>query len=155
MLDPIELLTGTIIPVLRSMPTLLATVGDEPENIYAYVHSYPTSVGSLFSALPQQRTPSILVAHRSTAVGGGRGNGIEHNYSCFLRAEGNIGPMFVALRDGVPSGIGRKFKLTQIHSGCHPPRITSLSLQSMLISEQQFIEYYEAPLVLAEHGLDS
>lgn len=168
MQDPILLLTETIIPVLRSIPALVATVGDDPEQIVPYVYNYPESTEPLFSVIPRMAVPSILVAHRSTNVAGVRGNGIEHTYSCILRPNGAIGAMFVALRDGVPALIRTaegeeglteapptKFKLSQIHFACRQPLVMSLVMQSMQIGDSQFEDYYDAPLVLAERGLDS
>ncbi len=150
MQDP-DALLDSLVTALRDIPALV-TIFEEPGNIEAYTHDYPTEVNR-FLAIYKATAPKLLVCYTKTEIVR-RSRGIGHYYSAYLKPRGRVGPAFAALRDGVVTASGKKLKLHQIDTSCYPPDIEGLYAQTQVISDNLLIDYHEVHIVLAERGVD-
>lgn len=151
MIDP-DVLLGNLLTVLRDIPALVALLGNSSSNITSYSPTYPTKV-DLASATRKVNPPGILLAWMGTTIGD-RSNGIEHNYSAFLVPNGKVAPVFAALREGVVTTGGEKFKRTCVTANVHPTDVRGCFPRQFLIGEAIY-EYFEIPLRITERGVDS
>lgn len=150
MLDP-DALLDTLVAMLQDIEVLDNLV--PAQSIRAYHHDYPTAANAV-QAVNQLKPPSIMVAHTETRIGR-RLNGIEHHFCAYLRPQGRVGPVFLALRDGVVATQETKFKFSVVDSECHPPDILGVVARTIWVSEQSSIDYHEIPIVLTERSVDT
>ncbi|MEP6961003.1 MAG: hypothetical protein ABI995_02935 [Acidobacteriota bacterium] len=155
MLNPNTLLVDSLLPALRSIPELVALLDDDPERIEAFVQSYPLNC-DLELAIRKMRTPSILLAHSATTIANSR-DGINHQFSAYLRPQGEAAPLFVAMREGVPTAIagGQKFKFCRVHPNCHEAFLTGFFPRIIPIDERTGFTYHEIPIILTERTPDN
>ena len=147
--DLVDLLVATF----RSMPDLVAALG-AAENIFGYKYNYPVQQ-SIDVAIGDLQAPSLMIAHSETTVAN-RKDGLIHKFTGFIKARGNVGAVFVALREDVPAGTGGlKFKQATIHEQLHPPFLAGYAAAKLIISEQQSIDFHQVNLILTERGIDT
>jgi len=151
MIDP-DVLLGNLLTVLRDIPTLVTLLGSSSTNITSYSPTYPTKV-DLSSAIRKVNPPGILLAWMGTSIND-RSNGIEHLYSAFLVPSGKVAPVFTALREGVVTTGGEKFKRTCVTSGVHPTDVRGCLPRQIIVGEAVY-EYFEIPMRITERGVDS
>lgn len=158
MLDPDDLV-DQIVVVLQAMPGVMALLGDDPDNVYAYHLDY--SVGSTNSeqGTIEQLVDTIKVSWLGTRTDSYRGgDAIKHDFELSLRPSGRVGPLLKAIRDGVPA-IGTNilpFKHYQINSDVDLPEKVALELNSQFIAGGFAIyDFSRMTFTLVERGVDN
>lgn len=150
MIDPDDGLAA-LLATLRDIPALVTAIGGSG-NISTYVSSYPLAVNRLL-AIQAMTPPSILLAWTETKITN-RSRGLAHYYCAYLKPIGSPSTVFRALRDGIVTASGQKFKITQVMVECDPPDVQGCAERTFFITEQSSIDYHEVPIVLTERGAD-
>jgi hypothetical protein len=143
-------LVDDLVAVLRAIPGVVSLVSSS-SNIAGYQRDYPANT-NLVQAIAEMNPPSILVAHTRT----GFSRLIDHQFTITLRPRGKADDLFVAIREGIPTGYtGEKFKRTIINASCHPPQIQQYQSRVLPISDTAVIEIQEIIISLTERGADT
>jgi hypothetical protein len=165
MLNPADLLDALVLK-LRAIPELVEEMGGAPTNIRAYHHRWP-HVSYLQVALVQAKAPAILVVWRETRPGNiETAEAWQHDFSLIVlpreeataEVEGEAaayGRIFGLIVNGVPkddTAEGNKLLNETIHSGCYPMNIPTFSRQTIMVSAEASMDYFDARIVLAEKG---
>lgn len=150
MIDP-DVLLGNLLTVVRDNPTLVTLLGNSSSNVTSYSPTYPTKV-DLASAIHKINPPGILIAWTSTQIGD-RSQKLEHLYSAFLVPNGKVAPVFTALREGVITTGGQKFKRTAVMAHTDFPDVRGCFPRQIAIGEAIF-EIWEVPIRITERGVD-
>lgn len=148
MLDP-----GAIIDLVAAAMNDNADLLALMPNIFAGHHSYPTSI-SKYERIDSLAVGDLMVCHESTLIVG-RSNGIDHQLSAYYRSEGSPTAVFHAMREGIVTSTGQKFKTGQISFSLHPPNITGMYSRSLYLNENLAIDYHEITISLTERGVDN
>lgn len=147
----VDNLLDAIVSAMRDNSVLVGlTTG--ASSITAYHHIYPKKV-SVFEEINRISPGQIMITWTNTIIAG-RSNGIEHQFSAYLRPAGRIGTIFQAMRDGIVTAAGQKFKLVEIDPHCHPVNITGLSSRIVSLSDAMSLDYHEISLSVTERGAD-
>jgi hypothetical protein len=144
-------LVDDLVTAIRAIPGVVTLMATDATKIEGYKATYPTSV-NLQQRIVEMGPPHILVAHAQTFFG----RVIEHRFSIFLRPAGSADALFVAIREGIPTGYGGvPFKRAIVNASCHPPFIQQYNSRAIPITESAFLEIQEITLVLTERGADT
>jgi len=148
-------LLDLVVETWRSMPNLVAAIGDDPAVIVAYKFDYP-SVVSLAKAVEAMQAPQLMLAHVRTTIAN-RKDGLVHEFIWYCKARGNIGAIFFNLREDVPASVpgGMKFKHAQIHDQLLPPMLDGYEATALVLTEQSSIDFHKGGLILTERGIDT
>ena len=147
----VDILLDQIVMVMRNNPSLVALTSGA-SSIFAYHHIYPKK-SSHFEEINRVAVGKIMVSWTSTNITG-RSNGIEHQFSAYLRPSGSIGSIFMAMRDGIITSTGQKFKLSEVNPNCHPVNIVNCAFRSIFLSDAMSVDYHELSLTVTERGAD-
>lgn len=124
------------------------------DDITGYVDGFPSAI-SLENAVLNMKPPAALVAWRGTRTDRrANADAIFHDYSVALRPVGPAAPVWRALREGVTSVSGQKFKLTQLNNLVYPAQNMGCSMRQLVFSESVVIEFFEVTFSLVERGFD-
>ncbi len=157
MIDGRELI-DTLVDALRTMPDLLAAIGDDPARIYSYHDSFPERV-DIEQARRLMPTPSIMVSYRGLQVRAEM-DPWEHLIEIDLRigketppAEGETRGyyrMIRALAKGKPAGWEQTLINQQVLAPCYAARIESVQR----LSDREGVDYFEVLMSFREIGDD-
>lgn len=147
----VDNLLDAIVAAMRDNPALVSLTSGT-SSISAYHHIYPKKI-SLFEEINRIAIGQVMIAWTGTTISG-RSNGIEHQFSVYLRPANRIGTIFQAMRDGIVTASGQKFKLLEVDSHCHPVNITGLSARTVSLSDAMTLDYHEISLTVTERGAD-
>lgn len=157
MINPSEIVDN-LVALLRDISDLVAEMGDDSDNIYAYHDRYPDRV-SLEQAKHQLASPGIMIAWQGTREGrNGDYSAWVHDLSITLRAKVETGSgtpdgyykLYRQIVKGVPaSGDGQPMIYTTVHSSCTP--MDSIpSIQRL--PDAEGLDYFEIVMSFTEIG---
>lgn len=155
MISPKDLLTA-IVAKLQDIPTLVAALDGDADNIYAYSDSFPQSA-NFREALATQKRPSVMVSWQGTGPGNWGANEVwKHRFSLFIAAAKDTDP-FVIFRlvvTGVPITPGNVRLINlQIHASVLPMDTPTFS-RGFLVTDASgaTLDFHEMSLTLTEIG---
>jgi len=159
MLNPADLVDA-IVAALQDIPEFVTEMNSEPDRISAYHDQFPARV-NLGQAIYQMDPPSTLVAWRETAPGSvGRMEMWKHSFSVYFRPKEHAagddygyGKLMGLLINGVPtSGTGQKLLNEPIHASCFPMDVPTFARNTLMVTQDSSIDYFEVRLTLTEMG---
>jgi|GEM_PF-485452 len=143
--------------LLRTVPDLLADMGDDSERIFCYHDRYPANV-NLSQAIHDMPSPGVMIVWQGRSLGSfGSLEVFKHRFSVIFRAgESSLQDdpprgyytMDKALWDGIPGGAGLPMKYQAVHASCHPMDPYSISRQT----DAEGVDYWEAQISFTEVG---
>ncbi len=162
-----RMLVDTLVDALRTVPDLLAAVGDDEEKIYAYHDSYPDSI-DIEQARRLMPVPSVMASYGGLQWGGDSTDPWEHVVQLDLRigretapVEGEETPedettargysrMIRALTKARPAGWDVELIHGSVLASCYPPQVQSIQRQS----DREGVDYFEVLMNFREIGDD-
>jgi hypothetical protein len=160
MLDQVELVDA-IVGKLQSIPALVAALGGGEGNIKGHHYMWPSS-SYLQAALVDMKAPGILVVWRETGPGNfGQSEVWKHTFSLIVRppepTEENVdyGNIFVLIVNGIPedeTACGNRLINEHIHPLCYPMDVPTFTRQTLMVTPEASLEYFEVRLTLTEIG---
>lgn len=157
MLNPADILDA-LVAKLKVITTLVDALGGDATNIVAYHDAWPAS-SYLQTALIEMKAPGILAVWRDTSPGNfGRNEVWKHTFSLIIRPPEAVedgpgyGDIFAAIVNGIPTGSGVKLLNDLIHSGCYPMDVPTFTRQTIVVSAEASLDYFEIRITLTENG---
>lgn len=155
MLDASDLL-DSIIAALQDIPTLLPFVNNDPANIYASYIDYAIPGTNTETSIVQQRPATIMGMWLGTRTGNfAKQEAIKHDYGLYLKPAGRPSTMFRAIREGIVTSKGLKFRLINIDPQVSlPEQFYCQPKEISIAARQQIYTFTEVTFTLTERGLD-
>ncbi len=160
-------LIDELLDLLRTVPDLLAAVGDDEDKIYSYHDSYPERI-DIEQARRLMPVPSVMVSYRGLQWGGDRTDPWEHVIEIDLRIgkETLLGEgeepdpgettargyyrMIRALTKGKPAGWDVELTHGTVIESCYPAQVQSIQRQG----DREGVDYFEVLMSFTEIGDD-
>lgn len=152
-----------IVEVLRSIPGLDAHMLGDLSRIRAYHDSFPDNT-NLARSIVDLKAPGILAVWRGTLPVVSRNREVwVHRFSLVIKAAEttpvnqlqDYPGLWLAIMNGVPTeGNGQPFRRSTIDDELLPPNTPSIRRQSIIVSNDTSIDYFEINLDYQQIGDD-
>jgi hypothetical protein len=152
-------LIDAIVTAWKSSADVVAILGSASKiTPYYFDMGLSSGTGVNLEQQIQNQTPgTIMVCWVGTRTGQfAKTDTIRHDMAAYLKPGGKIADLFIALREGVCTSSGMKFKLTQVDPSVRTPEEMSCKPLSRFVSQNYGIyDFAELNFTLTERGVDN
>jgi hypothetical protein len=154
-INPAELVDN-LVALLRDIPELVAEMGGDEQQIFAYHDQYPKR-SSLAAAIHDMPAPGIMAVWQGTQPASFGGVDVwRHQVTLYLRARETFDGdpptayyrLFRLITKGVPASVGVQMMNATVHPSCHPMDLPLIQRQT----DAESLDYFEVPVSFMEMG---